>query len=121
MFSRKLLPTAEELQALDRDVNENTLSTPKFLPSHYLLNVLKCQTVDDVTYNPAAPEDIIVREDGRLYVNIYRRSYREADPALSAYAEDLFCDQLCNLIAEPAYRTHLLDWMSCFPRFRWIT
>ena len=112
VFSRKLLPTAEELQALDRDVNENTLSTPKFLPSHYLLNVLKCQTVDDVTYNPAAPEDIIVREDGRLYVNIYRRSYREADPALSAYAEDLFCDQLCNLIAEPAYRTHLLDWMA---------
>lgn len=112
VFSRKLLPTAEELQALDRDVNEHTLGTPKFLPSNYLLNHLKCQTVDDVTYNPAAPEDIIVREDGKLYVNIYRRSYREADPALSSYAEDLICDQLSHLIAEPAYRTHLLDWMA---------
>jgi len=112
VFSRKLLPTAEELQALDRNVNESTLGTPKFLPSNYLLNHLKCQTVDDVTYNPAAPEDIIVREDGKLYVNIYRRSYREADPALSSYVEDLMCDQLSNLIAEPAYRTHLLDWMA---------
>lgn len=112
VFSRKLLPTAEELQAMDKDVNEHTLGTPKFLPSLYLLNHLKCQTVDDVTYNPAAPEDIIVREDGKLYVNIYRRSYREADPALASYVEDLMCEQLSNLIAEPHYRTHLLDWMA---------
>ncbi len=112
VFSRKLLPTPEELQSLERDVNEATLNTPKFLPSLFLLNHLKCQTVDDVTYNPSAPEDIIVREDGKLYVNIYRRSYREADPALSSYVEDLMCEQLSNLIAEPAYRTHLLDWMA---------
>lgn len=112
VFSRKLLPTAEELQAMDKNVNEHTLGTPKFLPSLYLLNHLKCQTVDDVTYNPAAPEDIIVREDGKLYVNIYRRSYREADPALANYVEDLMCEQLSNLIAEPHYRTHLLDWMA---------
>ena len=112
VFSRKLLPTLEELEKMDKDVNEATLNTPKFKPTEYLLNHLKCQTVDDVTYNPAAPEDIIVREDGKLLVNLYRRSYREADKSQASYAEDLLCDHLMNLIAEPAYRTILLDWMA---------
>lgn len=112
IFSRKLLPTASELIAADREVSEATLNTPKFLPSFYLLNHLRCQCVDDVTYNPAAPEDIIVREQGKLYVNIYRRSFREADKGLAAYAEDVWCEHLCNLIREPEYRTHFLDWFA---------
>lgn len=112
VFSRKLLPTVEELQAMDKEVNETTLHTPKCMPSLYLLNHLKCQTVDAVTYNPAAPEDIITREDGKLYVNIYRRSYREADAALASYAADVWDEHLYHLIAEPAYRTHLMDWMA---------
>jgi hypothetical protein len=117
VFARKLLPTAAELQAIGRDVNEQTLNTPKVLPSLYLLNHLKCQTVDDVTYNPSAPEDIITREEGKLFVNLYRRSYREADKALADYAEDVLCEQLCNIITEPAYRTHLLDWIAYHAQF----
>ena len=118
VFSRRLLPTPAELLALGRDVNEQNLSVPKMLPSVYLLNVLKCQTVDDVTYNPSEPEEIVVREGGKLLVNLYsRRGYREADPALSAYAEEVICDQLYNLIAEPAYRTHLLDWIAYHVQF----
>lgn len=117
IFARKLLPTAAELQAIGRDVNEQTLNTPKVLPSLYLLNHLKCQTVDDVTYNPSAPEDIITREEGKLFVNLYRRSYREADKSLANYAEDVLCEQLCNIITEPAYRTHLLDWIAYHAQF----
>jgi len=117
VFARKLLPTAAELQAIGRDVNEQTLNTPKVLPSLYLLNHLKCQTVDDVTYNPSAPEDIITREEGKLFVNLYRRSFREADKSLANYAEDVLCEQLCNIITEPAYRTHLLDWIAYHAQF----
>lgn len=112
VFGRKLLPTAAELIASGADVSEGALNTPKFLPSLYLLHHLRCQCVDDVTYNPAAPEDIIVRESGKLYVNIYRRSFREADKNLASYAEDVWCEHLCNLIREPEYRTHLLDWFA---------
>lgn len=117
VFARKLLPTAAELQAIGRDVNEQTLNTPKVFPSLYLLNHLKCQTVDDVTYNPSAPEDIITREEGKLFVNLYRRSFREADKSLANYAEDVLCEQLCNIITEPAYRTHLLDWIAYHAQF----
>ena len=112
VFSRKLLPSLEDLEKMDKEVNEATLNTPRFKPTDYLLNHLKCQTVDDVTYNPSAPEEIIIREDGKLLVNIYRRSYREADKGLASYAEDLLCDHLINTIAEPAYRTVVLDWMA---------
>lgn len=112
VFSEKLLPTAAELVAQGREINEVTLSTPKFLPSQYLLNVLKCRRVDDVAYNPAEPDPPIFREDKKLYLNIYLPTFSEADPALSSYAEDLMCEQLYHLIAEPAYRTHLLDWVA---------
>ena len=111
-FSRQLFPTVAELQAIDRDVNEGTLHTPKYLPSLFLLNHLKCQTVDDKIYDPSAPEETFPTERGRVFVNIYLRTYREADAGLAAYAEDVWCEHLCNLIAEPAYRTHLMDWMA---------
>jgi len=125
MFSRKLLPTVEELEKADKEINETTLNTPKFKPGDYLLQHLKCQTVDDVTYNPAEPEEIIIREDGKNYVNMYRRSYREADKALASYASDLLDEHLYNTIIEPEYRTIYLDWMAHnvqFPgvKIRWV-
>jgi hypothetical protein len=111
-FSRQLFPTPQELQALDREVNEGSLHTPKYMPSLYLLNHLKCQTVDDKIYDPSAPEETFPTERGRVFVNIYLRTYREADKSLANYAEDVWCEHLCHLIAEPHYRTHLLDWMA---------
>lgn len=113
VYSRKLLPTLEELQASDKEVTDGALCTPKFKPSAFLLNHLQCQTVDDVAYNPSEPEKIIFREEGKLYVNLYRQnSYRKADKDLADYADDVLHDHLTNLIGEPEYRTMLLDWMA---------
>lgn len=111
-YSRKLLPTADELQKMEKDINETTLHTPKFLPSKYLLDHLKCPVVDDVTYCPAEPESGIISEDGKKYANVYRRSYQAANRDLADYAEDVLHDHLMNLIAEPEYRTILLNWMA---------
>lgn len=111
-FSRQLFPTAQELQAMDREVNEGSLHTPKYMPSLYLLNHLKCQTVDAKLYDPSSPEETFPTDRGRVFVNIYLRTYREADKSLASYAEDVWCEHLMNLIGEPAYRTHLLDWMA---------
>jgi len=111
-FSRQLFPTAQELQAMDREVNEGSLHTPKYKPSLYLLNHLKCQTVDGKMYDPSAPEETFPTERGRVFVNIYLRTYREADKALASYAQDVWDEHLYHLIAEPAYRTHILDWFA---------
>lgn len=111
-FSRQLFPTVAELQAADREVNEGSLHTPKYMPSLYLLNHLKCQTVDDKIYDPSAPEETFPTDRGRVFVNIYLRTYREADKSLASYAEDVWCEHLMHLIAEPHYRTHLMDWMA---------
>lgn len=112
VYSRKLLPSVEELQKADIPVTQASLNTPMFKPSSYLLNHIKCQTVDDLDYDPASPQDTIVKRDGKLFLNVYRRSYREADKKFANYAEDILCEHLCNLIKEPEYITVMLDWMA---------
>lgn len=111
-YGRKLLPTVKDLQAAESEVNQGTLHRPMYLPSEYLLNHLKCQTVFDFDYDPSSPQDIILKRDGKLFVNIYRRSYQQSDKALASYAEDVFCEHIINLIKEPEYRTIVMDWMA---------
>lgn len=112
VYSRELLPTAEDLMKADKEVNQATLNTPIFLPSKFVLNHLKCPTVDDYDYDPSEPEEIVYERDRRIFVNTYRRSYKTADRDQAAQAEDTLLDHLCNLIAEPEYRRVVLDWMA---------
>jgi len=112
VYGRKLLPSLEELQKNDTTVTQAALHTPMFKPSDYLLYHLECQTVDEFDYDPTNPEDIIVRRDGKLYVNLYRRSYKKADKSKASYALETFEEHICNLIREPEYRTHIMDWMA---------
>jgi len=112
VYSRKLFPAPEELLAEGRDVTQNALHTPKVLPALFLLNHIQCQAVDDTAYCPAEPEETFIRREGKLYVNIYRRSFREADKSLANYAEDVFCDHMVNLIGESENRTILMDWIA---------
>jgi hypothetical protein len=110
--SRYLLPNPEDLKKKDQAVNQGTLYTPMFKPSLYVLNHARCKTVDDYDYDPSQPEEIVIHRDGKSFVNTYRRSYPAADKRLAAYAEDVFLDHLCNLVAEPELRTVILDWMA---------
>lgn len=112
VYSRRLLPSVDYLQKADIQVNEATLNTPMFKPSSYLLNHLKCQCVDDLDYDPSSPQDVVVKRDGKLFLNVYRRSYREADKKFSYYAEEVLCEHISNLITESEYITPLLDWMA---------
>lgn len=112
-YSRFLLPTEEQLEKADLPVNQTTLNKPLWLPSDYALNHIKCQTVDDYDYDPSSPEEIVVKREGKRYVNTYRKSsYRAADKDHAEHAEEVFFNHLINLIAEPHYRRCLVDWMA---------
>lgn len=112
-YSRFLLPTEDQLDKADLPVNQTTLNKPLWLPSDYALNHIKCQTVDDYDYDPSSPEEIVVKREGKRYVNTYRKSsYRAADKDHAEHAEEVFFNHLINLIAEPHYRRCLVDWMA---------
>lgn len=112
MYGRELLPTAEQLVEIGRDVTDAALNTPLYKPSDYVLNHLKCQTCDDYLYDPANPDKTYTKHDSKTYVNTYLRDYRTSDPSRSAYAEDIIMDHMHNLIKEEENVEGFLDWMS---------
>lgn len=112
VYGRELLPSVEEIQKSGDDVDAGTLHTPMFKPSQYVLNHLKCQTVDDTDYDPSSPEKMVVSRDGKRYLNIYRISYKKSDKAYSEYAMDILFDHMMWAFKEPKYRTILMDWMA---------
>lgn len=112
-YGRFLLPTADQLLALGREITDFSLNTPLYKPSDYVLNHLKCQTADDYLYDPVNPDDTYTKHGGKIYVNTYLRDYRNSDPTHAGYAEELITDHLHNLIKEPEYVESVLDWL-CF-------
>lgn len=110
--SRYLLPTADDLQSKGQQVTQGALLTPICKPSLYVLNHALCRTVDDYDYDPSNPEEDIISYNMKRFLNTYRPSYKFADQRLADYAEEVFLDHLCNLVAEPELRTIILDWMA---------
>lgn len=112
MYSVRLLPTLEDLQNQDVPATQTALHTPMYLPANYLLNHLNCQKVDDYDYDPSQPEKSVTERDSKLYLNIYRRSYRAPNESLASYAEDVLLEHVETLIKEQEYQRIVLDWMA---------
>lgn len=90
-----------------KDVTELALR-----PSDYALNTVKVPVVYSYEYNPAQADEIFSKENGRVYVNTYRRSYPIPDAACAKEAGETFQGHLELLITEPWIRCTLTDFFA---------
>jgi hypothetical protein len=110
-FAHKLLPSDEQLRSLASQ-SIGTMGTPVISPQDYLLNIIQVPTAYDLIYDPAQPNDTFVHRHGKVFLNTYQRSHPEPDPDTAFEAGNLLLEHLINLIAEPAYRITILDFMA---------
>lgn len=110
-YGNKLLPTEEQLKELGDD-SIGMKARPIVRPQDYLLNVIQVPVAYDMLYDPQAPNDTFIHNEGRVYVNTYVRNHPEPDAAQADYAGMILMEHLTNLIAEPEYRQTLLDFLA---------
>jgi len=111
-YGRWLLPTEQSLKESGVPITPATLAKPVVQPSEYALNFLKIVQVYDYAYDPSRPTEMFFTKHGRRYVNTYHPTYPEMDPKRAPEAGALLHQHLTNLIAEPAYRRILMDFLA---------
>jgi len=111
VYGRRLLPTPAQLEGMGLPVNQANLTRPIIPPRQYALTSIKIPVVWDYTYDPSSPNELFVIDAGKAYVNTYRRSHPQPQPQDAETAGALFSAHMDTLIAEPEYRTVLLDWL----------
>ena len=111
-YSRRLLPTAAELQAADRPVNQSTLHTPLYRPQDFLLNHVQIPIVEDYCYEPGEPESTIITFAGKAMANTYRRPTHPKAEARVFEAWSILDRHLRKLFREPESRQLMLDWLA---------
>jgi hypothetical protein len=85
---------------------------PGIRPRDFLLNVAKIPRVEHYRYDPSHPEQTFVTDRHHRYVNTYIPTYPEPDPDDADSAGAIITEHLTNLIAEPAYRQTILDYLT---------
>lgn len=116
-YSRFLLPSEADLREQQLPITPALLCKPTVEPFNYALDYLKIPTVTDFAYDPGKPTEMFFINRGVKYVNTYSPTYPAMDPENSEKAEQLLLNHLENLIAEPQYRTTLLDFLSFIVQF----
>lgn len=117
LYSRHLLPTAENLKEAGIAVTPAALSKPIVKPTDYALNHLKLPTTYDYEYDPSQPTETFFVKRGRRLVNTYAASFPEMDSDRADGSGRLLQLHLCNLVAEPEYRQTLVDFMAFMVQF----
>lgn len=111
-YSRFLLPTEKMLEQQGVTPNMVNMSKPLVFPRQYALNVVQVPTVWDYSYHPGQPDELIVVDGGKTYVNTYRRCHPTPIPSEAAEAGALFMGHMDVLIAEESYRRTMMDWLA---------
>ena len=91
---------------------ESDSGRPAMRPRDYLLNVARVPRVEHYRYDPSHPEQTFVQDGGHRFVNVYLPTYPEPDPDSADEAGEVFYAHLKHLIAEPEYRSTLLDYLA---------
>jgi hypothetical protein len=114
VFSRKLLPTEEQLREAGLPVTPSNMAKPLVRPQEFALNFHNNTTmvVYDKIYDPAHPNKTFRKYEGRFYVNTYRKTYPEPSEEGANKAELILRGHLRMLIAEQEYIDHILDWLA---------
>jgi hypothetical protein len=113
-YSRKLLPTEQELKDMGAAANP---VKPVIPPVEFLMNQVQIPTVYDYVYDPRFPNDTFLHADGKPFVNLYVANHPEPDRAQAAYAGKLFMTHLRHLIKEEEYRTTVMDFLAHIVQF----
>lgn len=111
-YGRFLLPSKEALEQSGQANNPAAASKPIVRPRDFILNLLKVRTAFDYLYDPRQPDEQFVSNQGKLFVNTYRKTHPEPDPELADEAGAIFSDHIDKLIAEPEHRKTLLDFLA---------
>jgi hypothetical protein len=116
-YSRRLLPTAADLQAADKPVTQATLHAPLYRPQDFLLNHVQIPIVEDYCYEPAQPEFTIVTFGGRAMANTYRRPSHPKAEARFFEAWAVIDMHFRKLFREPESRQTMMDWLAFHVQF----
>lgn len=112
LYGKRLLPTEDMLRAAGITITPATLCKPFVRPTDFLLNHIKCPTAYQTLYDPSSPDDLFPIEEGRVYVNTYRRTHPDANEANGIAAGIMLRRHLEKLILEPEYVQTVLDYMA---------
>lgn len=112
LYGKRLLPTEEMLKAAGLAVTPATLSKPLVMPHHFLLNHIKCPTAYDTTYDPSSPDDLFPVDDGKVFVNTYRRTHPDPSEENAMLVGNAFRAHLEKLILEKEYVRTVLDYFA---------
>jgi len=112
VYGKRLLPNEKQLQEAGLEASVANLSRPMLPASQFALNTVKIPSVWDFTYDPSSPNDLWVINQGKAFVNTYRRCHPHPNPKQSDEAGAIFLDHMGKLIAEEEYRLILIDWMA---------
>ena len=111
-YARKLLPDESDVIAAASQGKQMDTSKPVMRPRDYLLNKVKVPAVYDFVYDPRFPNDTFITIHQRPSVNLYVPTHPEPIAAEQEYAAELFIRHLHHLVAEPAYRQTILDFLA---------
>lgn len=98
--------------------NDSQSGRPAVRPRDFLLNMIRVPRVDHYRYDPGHPEKTFFSvARGHRYVNLYLPTYPEPDHDHADSAGEVLCTHLEHLVAEPAYRRTMLDFMAYHVQF----
>lgn len=112
VYGKRLLPTEKQLMEAGLEANIANLSRPMLPANQFALNTVKIPSVWDYTYDPSSPNDLWVINQGKAFVNTYRRCHPYPNAAQADEAGAIFMEHMERLIAEEEYRLILVDWMA---------
>jgi hypothetical protein len=112
VYGKRLLPTEKQLIEAGLEANVANLSRPMLPANQFALNTVKIPSVWDYTYDPSSPNDLWVINQGKAFVNTYRRCHPHPNAAQSEEAGAIYMDHMRKLIAEEDYVLMLVDWMA---------
>jgi hypothetical protein len=97
----------------DKDNDEPSNGRPYILPTHFALNQLAIDRVDETLYCPVnGGSDPIIEISGKRCLNTYSSAgVPLEDPETAEEAGALFTNHISTFIAEPEYQTLFLDFV----------
>lgn len=110
-FGVNLLPSDRDLQERG-DTSQQARFTPIIRPQDYVLNELEIPRVEDVTYDPSNPDEVVVKKGKCRFVNTYNKTYARPDREEAEKAGAVIKGHIRLLIKEEAYQRRMIDFIA---------
>lgn len=81
-------------------------------PRDYLIQIAQVAQVENVRYDPSRGSKKFFTSEDKPFVNIYRPSRLQPNAETAEEAGTIFQEHIANLVAEPEYQRHLIDFLA---------